>query len=246
MSNNLSFLQDNIVPLTNKQKRKLKRVNTGLRVKEVEPMTKTQERVFNSYYSGKNIMCHGVAGTGKTFIALYLATQEVLSNYNDTRSLHIIRSVVPTRDMGFLPGNQREKSKVYEAPYYAIFTELFQRGDAYEILKGREQVHFTTTSFIRGLTINDAVVIVDECQNMTYHELDSIITRLGDNCKIVFCGDFRQSDFRFKDERDGVLEFMKVIKRMKSFDFIEFDKHDIVRSDLVKEYIISKLDLGLS
>ena len=174
MSNNLSFLQDNIVPLTNKQKRKLKRVNTGLRLQEVEPMTKTQERVFNSYYSGKNIMCHGVAGTGKTFIALYLATQEVISNYNDIRSLHIIRSVVPTRDMGFLPGNQREKSKVYEAPYYSIFTELFQRGDAYEILKGREQVHFTTTSFIRGLTINDAVVIVDECQNMTYHELDSI------------------------------------------------------------------------
>ena len=223
MSNNLSFLQDNIVPLTNKQKRKLKRVNTGLRLREIEPMTKTQERVFNSYYSGKNIMCHGVAGTGKTFIATYLATQEVLSNYNDTRSLHIIRSVVPTRDMGFLPGNQREKSKVYEAPYYSIFTELFQRGDAYEILKGREQVHFTTTSFIRGLTINDAVVIVDECQNMTYHELDSVITRLGDNCKIVFCGDFRQSDFRFQDERDGVLEFMKVIKRMKSFDFIEFD-----------------------
>ena len=174
MSNNLSFLQDNIVPLTNKQKRKLKRVNTGLRLREIEPMTKTQERVFNSYYSGKNIMCHGVAGTGKTFIATYLATQEVLSNYNDIHSLHIIRSVVPTRDMGFLPGNQREKSKVYEAPYYSIFTELFQRGDAYEILKGREQVHFTTTSFIRGLTINDAVVIVDECQNMTYHELDSV------------------------------------------------------------------------
>ena len=246
MSHNLSFFQSNIVPLTNKQKRKLKRVNTGLKIKEIEPMTETQERVFNSYYSGKNIMCHGVAGTGKTFIAMYLATQEVLSNYNDTRSLHIIRSVVPTRDMGFLPGNQREKSKVYEAPYYAIFTELFERGDAYEILKGREQVHFTTTSFIRGLTINDAVVIVDECQNMTYHELDSIITRLGDNCKIVFCGDFRQSDFRFKDERDGVIEFMKVIKRMKSFDFIEFDKYDIVRSDLVKEYIISKLDLGMS
>ena len=245
MSNNLSFLQDNIVPLTNKQKRKLKRVNTGLRLQEVEPMTKTQERVFNSYYSGKNIMCHGVAGTGKTFIALYLATQEVISNYNDIRSLHIIRSVVPTRDMGFLPGNQREKSKVYEAPYYSIFTELFQRGDAYEILKGREQVHFTTTSFIRGLTINDSVVIVDECQNMTYHELDSVITRLGDNCRVIFCGDFRQSDFKWDDERAGIMNFMKIIKTMKSFDFVEFYKEDIVRSELVKEYIISKLNIGI-
>jgi len=230
---------------TAKQMRKKKPINNEYLV-DISPLTDNQKILFDSYKQQKNVVAYGVAGTGKTFIATYLATQEVLSNYNDTRSLHIIRSVVPTRDMGFLPGNQREKSKVYEAPYYAIFTELFERGDAYEILKGREQVHFTTTSFIRGLTINDAVVIVDECQNMTYHELDSIITRLGDNCKIVFCGDFRQSDFRFQDERNGVIEFMKVIKRMKSFDFIEFDKHDIVRSDLVKEYIISKLDLGMS
>ena len=109
MSHNLSFFQNNIVTLSNKQKRRLKKVNTGLRIKEIEPMTKTQERVFNSYYSGKNIMCHGVAGTGKTFIATYLATQEVLSNYNDTHSLHIIRSVVPTRDMGFLPIKEKNQ-----------------------------------------------------------------------------------------------------------------------------------------
>ena len=122
---------------------------------------------------------------------------------------------------------------------------MFGRGDAYEVLKSRNQVHFTTTSFVRGLTFNDSIVIVDECQNMTYHELDSVITRLGDNCRVIFCGDFRQSDFKWDDERQGILNFMKIIKSMKSFDFIEFQKEDIVRSELVKEYIISKLNLGV-
>ena len=245
MSNNLSFFQSNIVPLTNKQKRKLKKVNTGLKIKEIEPMTETQERVFNSYYSGKNIMCHGVAGTGKTFIATYLATQEVLSNYNDTRSLHIIRSVVPTRDMGFLPGNQREKSKVYEAPYANICSELFGRGDAYEVLKGRGMIDFITTSFVRGITLNETTVIVDECQNLSFHELDSIITRLGENSRIIFCGDFRQSDLVRDDERKGVLTFMKILSKMKGFESVEFEEEDIVRSKLVKEYIISKVRHGI-
>ena len=148
--------------------------------------------------------------------------------------------------MGFLPGNQKEKSKVYEAPYYSICSELFNRGDAYDILKQKGIIQFNTTSFIRGLTLNDSIVIVDECQNMTWHELDSVITRLGENTRIIFCGDFRQSDFRWDDEKEGLHDFMRVIKRMSSFDFVEFDKDDIVRSDVVKEYIISKLELNMT
>ena len=148
--------------------------------------------------------------------------------------------------MGFLPGNQKEKSKVYEAPYYSICSELFNRGDAYDILKQKGIIQFNTTSFIRGLTLNDSIVIVDECQNMTWHELDSVITRLGENTRIIFCGDFRQSDFRWDDEKEGLHDFMRVIKRMKSFNFVEFDKDDIVRSDVVKEYIISKLELNMT
>jgi len=201
--------------------------------------------VFDSYLSGKNMMLHGVAGTGKTFISSYLAIRDIIDKYDEKETLQIVRSVVPTRDMGFLPGSVKEKARVYEAPYYAIFNELFGRGDAYEVLKSRNQIQFTTTSFVRGLTFNDSIVIVDECQNMTYQELDSIITRIGDNCRVIFCGDFRQSDFRWDDERQGILDFMKIIKTMKSFDFIEFHKEDIVRSDLVKEYIISKLNLNM-
>jgi len=239
--------EDNIYPISKRQRRRLqrKKQQNGLRLQDIEPITDTQEKVFDSYLSGQNIMCHGVAGTGKTFISSYLAIRDIIDKYDDKETLQIIRSVVPTRDMGFLPGSQKEKTKVYEAPYYAIFSELFGRGDAYEVLKARGQVQFTTTSFVRGLTFNDSIVIVDECQNMTYHELDSVITRLGDNCRVIFCGDFRQSDFKWKDEREGITDFMKIIQNMKSFDFVEFHKEDIVRSELVKEYIINKLELGL-
>jgi hypothetical protein len=142
--------------------------------------------------------------------------------------------------MGFLPGNNKEKAKVYEAPYQAIFSELFERGDAYEYLKNKNLVDFISTSFIRGITINDAIIVVDEIANMTLHELDSVITRVGKNCKILFCGDFRQSDFTKEHEKNGLTDFMRIIERMKSFAFVDFTEHDIVRSSMVKEYIIMK------
>ena len=147
--------------------------------------------------------------------------------------------------MGYLPGNQKEKSKVYEAPYANICSELFGRGDAYEVLKGRGLIDFITTSFVRGITLNNTTVIVDECQNLSFHELDSIITRLGDNSRIIFCGDFRQSDLIRDEERKGVLTFMQILSKMRGFASVEFEEDDIVRSKLVKEYIISKVRNGI-
>ena len=218
----------------------------GIDLRQIFPITDNQEKAFESFSYNKNILLHGVAGTGKTFISLYLALKNALNSGQSRQNVQIIRSVVPTRDMGFLPGNQKEKSKAYEEPYYSICRELFNRGDAYDILKQKGIIDFSTTSFIRGLTFNNTTVIVDECQNMTWHELDSVITRLGDNSRIVFCGDFRQSDFSWDKDKSGIHDFMKVIKTMDSFDFIEFDQEDIVRSALVKEYIISKLELGMT
>ena len=245
--NNVSY-----VPLqkshNKKQSKRLKkqvRQQKGINLRHICPITDNQEKAFDSFLSGKNILLHGGAGNGKTFVSLYLAIKDAIDNCSDRPQVEIIRSVVPTRDMGFLPGSMNEKSRVYEQPYMAICNELFGRGDAYDILKRKDIVNFSTTSFIRGLTFNDTTVIVDECQNMTWHELDSIITRLGDNTRVIFCGDFRQSDFKWDDEKSGIHTFMKVIKKMTSFDFIEFDQHDIVRSELVKEYIISKLELGM-
>jgi phosphate starvation-inducible protein PhoH len=227
--------------LTRKEKRVLRQsdqkvVNIqekiNFNLKRIEPLTENQKLSFEAYNQNKNLMLHGIAGTGKSFISLYLALNQVLSESTQFKKIVIVRSVVPTRDMGFLPGNNREKAKVYEAPYYAICTELFGRSDAYEYLKNRNIIDFISTSFIRGITLNDSVVIVDEIANLTGHELDSIITRIGKNCKIIFCGDFRQSDFTKDQEKNGLMDFMKIIKRMKFFEFIDFQKEDIVRSPL--------------
>ena len=228
--------------LTRSQRKKLKRENNvnkigeknkqNLSLKRINPVTNNQDYIFKHYNEDKNILIHGLPGTGKTFISLYLALNEVLNLYN-YKKVVIVRSVVPTRDMGFLPGNKAERTKEYEAPYYSICTELFGRGDAYEVLKQKGVIEFMPTSFIRGVTLSDCVIILDECQNNTFHELDSVITRMGDNTRIMICGDFRQSDLRFKDERQGLLDFMDILGRMKSFAHVELTEDDIVRSGTV-------------
>lgn len=232
-----------------KQKRQAARANTqeqrGLYLKHINPITNNQNKTFDAYSRNKNLLLHGSAGTGKTFISLYLALSDVLDEIENYNKVVIVRSVVPTRDMGFLPGNAKEKSKVYEAPYYAICTELFGRGDAYDILKQKNLIEFQTTSFIRGITFNNCIVVLDEMQNCTFQELDSVLTRIGDNCKIVFSGDFKQSDLIKDNDRSGILNFMKILKRIRSFDHIEFTKEDIVRSELVKDYIIAKEELDI-
>jgi phosphate starvation-inducible protein PhoH len=213
-------------------------------MKTCVPITQTQQETFEAFDKGDNLLLHGLAGTGKTFISMYLALREVLEGHN-YKQVIVIRSVVPTRDIGFLPGNAKEKSKIYEGPYYAICNELFGRGDAYDILKSKNTIDFMTTSFLRGTTLNNAIIIVDEVNNMTLHELDSVITRLGKNCRIVFCGDFRQSDLLKESERRGLMEFMTILQNMRSFSHIEFTQEDIVRSGLVKQYIITKDRLGI-
>ena len=208
-------------------------------LKEIEPLTKSQVAVFDSY---KHLMLHGCAGTGKTFISLYLALDDLQKE--EYSRIVLVRSAVPTREMGFLPGTEDEKSKVYEAPYVSIMQELFSRGDnPYGQLKQKGVINFLTTSYIRGTTFNDSVIIVDECQNMTFHELDSIITRVGKNCRIIFCGDFFQSDLK---SSSGLKDFMMIIKSMNEFDFIGFGIPDIVRSDFVKSYLTEKYTKGIT
>lgn len=236
--------------LTRKEKRQLRQQGKeqpnyqeklNFKLRHFDPLTQNQKNAFDSFKNDKNLMLHGIAGTGKSFMAMYLSLKQILGDQDSPyKRIVIVRTVVPTRDMGFLPGNTKEKTKVYEAPYYAICTELFGRGDSYEYLKGRNLIEFISTSFIRGITLNDCIVIVDEMQNATLHELDSVITRIGHNCKIIFCGDFRQSDFTREHEKNGLTDFMRVVRSMKSFDLIEFEANDIVRSALVKEYIILK------
>jgi len=210
----------------------------NFQLKKIRSLTTNQETAFTAYKDEDHLMLHGFAGTGKTFCALYLALNQLLNEDSPYEKIIIIRSVVPSRDMGFLPGSAKEKSAVYEEPYKEIADELFGRGDGYEILKMKNLVQFTTTSFLRGLTFNRAIVIVDEIQNMLYSEINTIMTRMGEESRILLCGDFRQTDLKKYSERSGLIHFMKITENLNSFSHIEFESSDIVRSGLVKQYLI--------
>src|SRR6056300_571589 len=237
------------VGMTAKQMRRKKPINTDFLV-DITPLTDNQETLFKDYHLGKNIFAYGCAGTGKTFIALYNALKDVLNEYTPYNKIYIIRSLVATREIGFLPGDHEDKSALYQIPYKNMVKYMFEMPtDAdfemlYGNLKAQETISFWSTSFVRGTTFDDAILIVDECQNLNFHELDSIITRVGDNSKIMFCGDATQTDLTKSYERNGILDFMKIIEQMESFNIVEFDTDDIVRSGLVKEYLVKKLALG--
>jgi len=238
------------VGLTAKQMKRKKPVNNDYLV-DITPITDNQKRLFDSYDEGKHIIAYGAAGTGKTFITLYNALKDVLSENTPYDKIYIVRSLVATREIGFLPGDHEDKSSYYQIPYKNMVKYMFQMpSDAdfemlYGNLRAQETIKFWSTSFLRGTTLDDAIIIVDEFQNLNFHELDSIITRVGENTKIVFCGDASQSDLTKTNERNGIVDFMKVIRAMPSFDMIEFGIDDIVRSGLVKEYLIAKLEAGM-
>ena len=235
---------------TSKQMKKKKPINNQYLV-EVSPLTDNQRILFDSYSQHKNIVAYGVAGTGKTFITLYNALKEVLDDSTPYERVYIVRSLVSTREIGFLPGDHEDKSTLYQIPYKNMVKYMFQMpSDAdfemlYGNLKSQETIKFWSTSFLRGTTLDNAIIIVDEFQNLNFHELDSIITRVGENSKICFCGDASQTDLVKTNDKNGIVDFMNILRKMISFDIIEFDVDDIVRSGLVKEYIIAKLQSGI-
>jgi phosphate starvation-inducible protein PhoH len=217
--------------------------NNAFSLKEVTPLTVNQRRAFVQFEKNKHLMLHGFAGTGKTFIAMYLALREVDRTNSQYKKVALFRSTVQTREMGHLPGSHKDKAKVYEDPYYDICRKLYDRGDAYDVLKNKKLVEFYSTSFIRGITLDDCIIIIDEFQNMIWHEIYSLVTRMGNNCRIICCGDFRQNDL--KKEESGVGKFLKVAKTIPEFEFIEYVEDDIVRSEFVKKFIIECDKLGL-
>ena len=219
---------------------------------DIKPLTKNQERFFEAYENGKNIFAYGAAGTGKTFVALYLALRDVLNEITPYEKVYVVRSLVSTREIGFLPGDHEDKSFLYQIPYKNMVKYMFEMPSdqdfemLYGALKTQETVGFWSTSFIRGTTMDNCIILVDEMQNLNFHELDSIITRVGENTKIIFCGDAAQTDLVKTNERNGILDFKKIILSMvDDFESIEFDINDIVRSGLVRNYLLTKIALGM-
>ena len=235
------------VGLTTRQVKRRKPINADL-MREIEPLTDNQETLFESYKDNKNVVAYGCAGTGKTFITLYNALRDVLDERTPYEKIYIVRSLVATREIGFLPGDHEDKSSLYQIPYKNMVKYMFEMPDdasfemLYGNLKTQGTIGFWSTSFIRGTTLDKSIIIVDEFQNLNFHELDSIITRVGEDSKIMFCGDATQSDLIKTNEKNGIIDFMRVLRNMPSIDIIEFGVDDIVRSGLVKEYIIAKME----
>ena len=233
-----------------KKMRRKKPINSE-QLTEIKPLTDNQKLVFDAYEDNKNLFLYGCAGTGKTFIAMYLALKEILSNKTAYEKLYVVRSLVPTREIGFLPGDHEDKAHLYQIPYQNMVKYMFKMPDdpafemLYDNLKAQETISFWSTSFLRGTTLDNAIVLVDECQNLNFHELDSIMTRVGNDSKIIFAGDIAQTDLVKTIEKNGILDFMKILEIMDEFANIEFDVNDIVRSGLIRNYIITKLQIGL-
>lgn len=237
------------VGLSTKQMKKKKPLSSSYLI-DIDPRNDNQKRLFDSYKEGKHLVAYGCAGTGKTFITLFNALKDVLDENTPYERIYLVRSLVATREIGFLPGSHEDKADIYQIPYKNMVKYMFQMpSDAdfemlYGNLKSQESIKFWSTSFLRGTTLDDAIIIVDEFQNLNFHELDSIITRVGENTKICFCGDSRQSDLQKMNEKNGIVDFMNILRKMPSFDIIEFGIDDIVRSGLVKEYIVAKTEAG--
>ena len=238
------------IGMSTRQIKRKKPINAEYLI-DIEPLTENQKTLFESYSKSKNVVAYGCAGTGKTFITLYNALKDVLNDMTPYEQIYIVRSLVSTREIGFLPGDHDDKSALYQIPYKNMVKYMFQMPtDAdfemlYGNLKTQETIKFWSTSFIRGTTLDNSIIIVDEFQNLNFHELDSIITRVGENSKIMFCGDATQTDLAKTNERNGISDFMSILRKMPSFDIVEFGIDDIVRSGIVKEYLIAKLESGM-
>ena len=218
---------------------------------KIDPVTDNQKVVIDSYKKGKNQFLYGCAGTGKTFITLYLAMQEVLRNDTPYDRVVMVRSLIPTREIGFLPGDEEDKAALYQVPYSNMVQFMFKQPNEqafsmlYDRIKSQGSFYFLSTSFLRGLTFDNSIIIVDECQNLNFHELDTIVTRVGQDSKIMFCGDFMQTDLSKVNERNGLHDFLRILEEMEEFNCLEFNIGDIVRSGFVRNYLIQKTKLGM-
>jgi predicted ribonuclease YlaK len=217
----------------------------------IKPLTDNQKVIFETWKKNKNQFLFGCAGTGKTFISLYLAMQDVLDLKTKSEKVILVRSLIPTREIGFLPGDEEDKSALYQLPYQNMVRFMFKMpneqsfNNLYDKLKSQGSLYFLSTSFLRGLTFDNSIIIVDECQNLNFHELDTIITRVGQDSKIVFCGDFDQTDLSRTNEKNGLHDFLRILEEMEEFNCTEFNIGDIVRSGFVRSYLINKIKMGI-
>lgn len=213
-------------------------------LKSIRALTPAQEDLFHAWYNESHLIAHGTAGTGKTYLALYLAFQDILDKRSACDKIIIVRSNVMTREVGHLPGTLEEKMSEFERPYREICTELFGRKSTYDDMKAAGLITFMPTSSVRGLTWYNSIVFVDEAQNLNFHEIDSIMTRVGHNSRVIITGDIPQSDLSHSGrDKSGMKDLLNVANNMQDVTSIRFTRNDIVRGEFVKSWICATEDL---
>jgi len=226
---------------TRKRSKRNKKNSSSLDIQYVEGKTANQTKFMEAFENNDLVIGVGYPGTGKTYLALYMALTELEIN-KEFEKIYIVRSSVSSRNLGFMPGNANDKMKEYEKPYMSNVNDLYGRGDAYNILKQKGIIEFSPTSYLRGQTFNNCIVILDEFQNLSFQELTTVITRFGENCKMVVIGDTGQDDLtseRYK-EFSGARDLMKITNKMKNVETVYMGVNDIVRSGFVRDFIIAQ------
>lgn len=234
-------------PITNSQPQLRKQFHQKDLIK-YQPITKTQEKLFETFeeFPNKSMFLYGSPGTGKTFLATYLALQQILDNTTGFDKILYIRNPVQTgENIGFTPGTPEEKISLYEQPYASIFEEMFGWENSWQNCKKLGIVEFCIPNFLRGTTFKNTIVIVDECQSMSFHTINTIVTRIGQDSKIILCGDESQNDLignKYKNYEisSGFNKTLNIVKKItQHFSIIEFKTNDVIRSELVKDWIIN-------
>lgn len=233
-------IQNNVVAIKETGKRKPLTVHD---LKSIKPLTEPQRQMIESYFMGNHILAEGSAGSGKSYIALWLALNTILSTDTPQDRIIILRSAVASRNVGFLPGTIEEKMEPFELPYKDIVADLTGRYTCYDEMKKAGRITFMPTSYLRGMTWDNAIVILDELQSCNLHELNSVITRCGKNTRFIAIGDNIQNDLIYnKYDQSGLPTFMRIVERMEEFDIIKFTRNDVVRSGLVRAWIAAYED----
>ncbi len=212
-------------------------------IRSFRALTQSQAEGLRGWAEGDNVAFLGTAGTGKTLLASYCASSAVFNPDTEQDHIVIVRSAVQSRDLGFLPGTLIEKLAEYEQPYRDAFKDLFGRDATYDDMKAAKRITFLSTSFLRGVTFDNAVIILEEAQNMTFREIYTVMTRVGHRSRVIVTGDTRQCDFGERSrETSGLHKFGRIAKELGNFAVVEFNRHDIVRSGFVKSWICATED----